>query len=102
MYGIFRDTAHWRVDEDDSATSSFVWLEFERCNALHNAIVRYGRLKCGHDLSDLSKQTRWPSRDDGAGLEGVESRLNRSTAGVWGYSAGYYTKHLQTRGTPRD
>jgi len=58
MYGIFRDTAHWRVDEDDPATSSLVWLECEQCNALHNAIVRYGQLECGHDLSDLSKQTR--------------------------------------------
>jgi hypothetical protein len=31
---------------------------FEQCNALHNAIGRYGQLRCGHDLSDLSKQTR--------------------------------------------
>lgn len=58
MYGIFRDTAHWRVVDDDPATSTFVWLEFEQCNALHNAIGRYGQLRCGHDLSDLSKQTR--------------------------------------------
>lgn len=34
-------------------------MDFERCSALHDAIVRHGWVGRGHDLSDLPNRTYW-------------------------------------------
>jgi hypothetical protein len=74
----FLDIAHLRVSEEHPATSTPAGLDFERCSALHNAIVRYGWLTSGHDLSDLPEHTWWMCREHDAELTQVESRLIHS------------------------
>jgi hypothetical protein len=74
----FLDIAHLRVNEEQPATSTSTGLDFERCSALHNAIVRYGWLTSGHDLSDLPEHTWWTSCEHDRELAEVEPHLHHS------------------------
>lgn len=79
MSNIFSDIAQYRVTEAQPATSTSSGLDFERCSALHNAIVRYGWRASGYELADLPDRTWWASQEDeGEDLIEVESRLDHS------------------------
>lgn len=45
--------------EYSDATPPKVGMDFERCSALHNAIVRHGWTARGHDLAGLPNRTYW-------------------------------------------
>lgn len=79
MSNAFSDIAQYRVTEAQPATSSSSGLDFERCSALHNAIVRYGWTVGGYELTDLSDRTWWASQEnESEDLSEVESRFDTS------------------------
>jgi hypothetical protein len=57
---IFTPVDHYRVTRDNPSTSSeTVGLDFERCSALHNAIVKYGWIASGQSTDDDSPTDSW-------------------------------------------
>ena len=54
---------HLKVSLDKPETSTNDDLDFERCSALHNAIVAHAWQAEGYDLADLPKTTWWQRPD---------------------------------------
>jgi hypothetical protein len=51
------EVRHFRVDESQPPTSNAQGMDFERCSALHNAIIKHNWVATGHELSDLPRTT---------------------------------------------
>jgi len=66
------EVRHLRVTPDMPETSTNDHLDFQRCAALHNAIVKHAWISTGGDLNDLPIQHSWPPSDDAVLQEGQE------------------------------
>lgn len=58
------DVRHLLVTVENPKSSTDSHLDFERCSALHNAIVKHGWVASGHDIADLQNIYEWPSSDE--------------------------------------
>jgi hypothetical protein len=67
-----------KVSCDNPETSTNDGLDFERCSALHNAIVRHAWQAQGHDLADLLSTTWWQRQEYAHALDGVQEHLPES------------------------
>lgn len=67
-----------RHTDDNSPTSTDEGLDFERCSALHNAIVKHAWVSSGFDLSSLPESTIWS-------LQAVRRRSFGVFMGGWSY-----------------
>jgi len=57
---MFTPVDYHRVKKDNPPTSSeTVGLDYERCSALHNAIVKFGWIASGHSADDFSATSWW-------------------------------------------
>lgn len=66
------------VDKSHPPTSNVDGIDFERCSALHNAIIKHTWSAAGHEISDLP-QTTWSQTEYNIPhLAEVESRLHPS------------------------
>lgn len=50
---------HLRVSGESPATSTSDHLDFERCAALHNAIIKHGWIAGGRDWADMPAHPLW-------------------------------------------
>lgn len=66
---------HLKVSFDNPETSTNDTLDFERCSALHNAIVRHAWQAQGNDLADLPSTTWWQRHDYARRLDEVQEHL---------------------------
>lgn len=57
------DVRHLLVTVENPESSTDSHLDFERCSALHNAIVKHGWVASGHDIADLQDVYEWPPSD---------------------------------------
>jgi hypothetical protein len=64
------DVRIWRVTAENPPSSGEE-LDYERCAALHNTILKLGWVGCGLDLADLGTQHWW----DSYGSEDLENQL---------------------------
>jgi hypothetical protein len=69
---------HYNVSIDNPETSTNDGLDFERCSALHNAIVKHAWQAEGHDLADLPTTTWWQRSDCAPRLGEVQKELPKS------------------------
>jgi hypothetical protein len=77
-FPFLEEVRNLRVDEAHPPTSNANGMDFERCSALHNAIIKHAWSATGHELSDLP-QTTWTQTEYNAPhLAEVESRLHSS------------------------
>lgn len=67
-----------RVDESHPPTGNADGLDFERCSALHNAIIKHAWTATGHELSDLPQTTWTQTEYNVPHLAEVEGRLHPS------------------------
>ena len=58
------DVRHLLVTTENPESSTNSHLDFERCSALHNAIVKHGWVASGHDIADLQHIYEWPPSDE--------------------------------------
>ncbi|KEQ62034.1 uncharacterized protein M437DRAFT_50844 [Aureobasidium melanogenum CBS 110374] len=63
-FAIFDDVRHLLVGDANPAREEG-GLDYERCAALHNAIVRHGWTACGRSLDTLPTVTAWEKDPDG-------------------------------------
>ena len=61
---------------DDNPARDEGEMDYERCAALHNAIVKHGWMAMGRSLDELAGTTLWDS--DAAGWEANVGRLHPS------------------------
>jgi hypothetical protein len=77
-FPFLEEVRNIRVDEGHPPTSNANGMDFERCSALHNAIIKHAWSATGHESSDLP-QTTWTQTDYNVPhLAEVESRLHSS------------------------
>jgi len=57
------DVRHLLVKVENPESSTDSHLDFERCSALHNAIVKHGWVASGQDIADLQDVYEWPPSD---------------------------------------
>ena len=69
---------HLRVSDNNPETSTDEGLDFERCSALHNAIVKHAWHAEGYDLADLPTTTCWQRPDYAPRLDEVQKHLPES------------------------
>jgi hypothetical protein len=69
---------HLKVSFDNPETSTDDGLDFERCSALHNAIVKHAWQAQGYDLADLPLTTWWQRQDYAHKLGEVQKYLPES------------------------
>jgi hypothetical protein len=53
------EVRHLLVTIENPESSTNEHLDFERCSALHNAIVKHGWVASGRDLADLEEVYEW-------------------------------------------
>ena len=58
------EVRHLLVTAENPESSTEEHLDFERCSALHNAIVKHGWVAGGHDFADLQETYEWPPADE--------------------------------------
>jgi hypothetical protein len=63
------------------SSTSATGLGYERCTALHNAIVKHGWQASGRALADLPMTAWWDAPQNSEHLEGLEQILHPSV--VW-------------------
>ena len=77
-FPFLEEVRNIRVDEAHPPTSNGDGMDFERCSALHNAIIKHTWSATGHELSD-PPQTTWTQTEYSAPHTAeVESRLHPS------------------------
>jgi len=64
------EVRHLKGTPTNPESDSSDHLDFERCAALHNAIVKHTWVATGRDLNDLPIQHVWPPDDESALQEG--------------------------------
>jgi len=69
---------HLRVDSNNLETSTNDGLDFERCSALHNAIVKHAWQAEGYHLADLPTATWWQRPDYAPRLDELQEYLPES------------------------
>jgi hypothetical protein len=69
---------HLKVSIDNPETSTNGGLDFERCSALHNAIVKHARQAEGYDPADLSSTTWWQRSDYAPRLHELQQHFPES------------------------
>jgi len=69
---------HLRVSDNNPETSTNDGLDYERCSALHNAIVKHAWQAEGYDLADLPTTTWWQRSDYAPRLSEVQKHLPES------------------------
>ena len=69
---------HLKVSFDNPETSTDDGLDFERCSALHNAIVRHAWQVQGYDLAHLLSTTWWQRQDCAHARDGIQEQLPES------------------------
>jgi GAF domain-containing protein len=69
---------HFRVNSNDPETSTNEGLDFERCSALHNAIVKHAWQAEGYDPADLPSTTWWQRSDYAPGLDELQKHFPES------------------------
>jgi hypothetical protein len=69
---------HLRVNHNNPETSTDEGLDFERCSALHNAIVKHAWQAEGYDLANLPTTTWWQRPDYASKLGEVQKHLPES------------------------
>jgi len=69
---------HLRVSINTPETSTNDELDFERCSALHNAIVKHAWQAEGYDLADLPSTTWWQRQDYAPKLDELQEHLPES------------------------
>lgn len=69
---------HLKVSFDNPETSTDDGLDFERCSALHNAIVKHAWQAQGYDLADLPSTTLWQRQAYAHRLDEVQKYLPNS------------------------
>lgn len=65
------EVRYLKVTPTNPESDSSDHLDFERCAALHNAIVKHTWVATGRDLKDLPIQHVWPPDDESALQEGL-------------------------------
>ena len=53
------EVSHLRVSAENPVTSTDEYLDFERCAALHNAILKHGWMAGGRDWADAPSHPQW-------------------------------------------
>jgi len=71
---------HHRVTESNRPSSDENGMDYERCSALHNAIIKHGWLAGGYDLTDLPQTTWWQAQGNGPSLTVFEEKLHSSVS----------------------
>lgn len=66
------EVRHLRVTPDNPPTSDDDHLDYERCAALHNAIVKHAWIAIGRNPGDLHVRHQWPPSDEAVLQEGQE------------------------------
>ena len=69
---------HLKVSFDNPETSTDEGLDYERCSALHNAIVKHAWQAQGYDLAHMPSTTWWQRRDYAHRLDEVQKYLPNS------------------------
>ena len=73
------EVAHLRVTESNPPSSSDNnGLDYERCSALHNAIVKHGWRASGHSVAEMPQSTWWQSAHNAPYLTDVQQKLHPS------------------------
>ncbi|KAH0279188.1 hypothetical protein KCU91_g1919, partial [Aureobasidium melanogenum] len=100
-FAIFDDVRHLLVNEDNPAREEGN-LDYERCAALHNAIVKHGWTASGRSLDDLPTVTAW-GKDPDAWEEDID-RLHLSMVEFLkaAYDTGLPATEQSYDGMPRD
>ena len=78
IFPFLEEVRNLRVDEAHPPTSNANGMDFERCSALHNAIIKHTWSATGHELSDLPQITWTQIEYHIPHLAEVESRLHSS------------------------
>ena len=77
--------SHLRVHEAQPPTSTNQGLDFERCAALHNAILQHGWASTGRKLDEMPRTTWWETYV-GEGADGdTQDILERLPASLHGF-----------------
>lgn len=63
---------------DNPCTSTNEGLDFERCSALHNAIVKHAWISYGYDLTEMPEVTIWSLPSTQENLTEMQDRLHPS------------------------
>lgn len=63
---------------DNPETSTSEGLDFERCSALHNAIVKHAWISYGYDLADMPEGTIWSLSSTQENLAEMQQRVHPS------------------------
>lgn len=77
-FPFLEEVRNIRVDESHPPTSNADDMDFERCSALHNAIIKHTSSATGHDPSELPQTTWTRTEFNVPHLAVVESRLHSS------------------------
>lgn len=85
-YVALEAVAHFRVNAQQPPTSTVEGMDFERCAALHNAIVRHAWSASGYSPDKISQTTWWeffssPERTNAVDMESLSDSLHPSVRG---------------------
>jgi hypothetical protein len=64
IFAVFDSVRNQLVSEDNPARHEGD-MDYERCAALHNAIVKHGWIASGHSLDDLPLTSCWQANEEG-------------------------------------
>jgi len=99
------EVRHLLVTTENPESSTSENLDFERCSALHNAIVKHGWVASGRDIADLQEVYEWPPADESF-LPKAQERLHSDVIELLkrcidpGVEGGHFFRFLA--GMPKD
>lgn len=67
-----------RHTDENPPTSTDEGMDFERCSALHNAIVKHAWVSSGFDLASMPEETIWSLESTQNNLAEMQQRLHPS------------------------
>jgi len=76
--GPLEEVRHLKVSLSNPPTSTSEGLDFERCSALHNAIIRYQWKARGYNLASMPTTTWWQTPQFASQLNEIETVLPES------------------------
>ena len=81
-----------KVSEENPPRDDLDGLDFQRCAALHNAIIEHGWMASGRSIQAMPRTTWWDVHEDFPDLDATTSRLHQSLIEFLKHAYHFYEK----------